>query len=333
MLARVPVESFLVRKVWHEVEQAWKNDFWTLLTGDRLQALRLKVGPLLRYVPDVDVAAESFTLKVEQLKLQRLQGPPQAESCESIARDVSRLPTYVRETPSKRASAELALSPALAEASQEELTRLIADLADDMKHKRRAENSFITIDLPDFIAGRSYVMVGPLGEQVHVEAYRKRVEERINAAAEMHPALVAIREGRTPAEGELIDLERVLRNELSNPGISLTDKTARQAFGIKLDNRDGFLGFIRFMLGLEGLPDYAEVVARSFERHIQQNHYGGDQIRFLRAVQDVFLSKRRLEEADLYEAPLTSFGRNAVERFFTPEQIRGVVQLTAQLTA
>jgi hypothetical protein len=26
-----------------------------------------------------------------------------------------------------------------------------------------------------------------------------------------------------------------------------------------------------------------------------------------------------LKEADLYEAPLTSFGRNAVDRFFTPD--------------
>lgn len=333
MLARVPVDSFLVRKVWGEIHQAWRDDYWTLMTSDRLQHLRLKVAPVLRFVSDVDVQAESFALKVEQLKLQRLKGPPQPELCASIARDVSRLPAHIREAAPKRPSVELALSTRLAEASQSELSRLITDLADDMKHKRRADNTFITIDLPDFIAGRSYVLVGPQGEQVHVEEYRKRIERRIESAAANHPALMAIREGREPTEAQLIDLERLMHNELSGGDVHLTGKTARQAFGIHLDNKAGFLGFLRFMLGLDGVPDYATVVSRSFEQHIQQNRYTGDQIRFLRAVQDVFLHKRRLDEADLYEAPLTAFGRAAVERFFTPEQIQGLVKLTDQLSA
>ena len=45
-----------------------------LLTPDRLQFLRLKVAPLLRYVADVDVSAETFTNKIERLKLQILKG-------------------------------------------------------------------------------------------------------------------------------------------------------------------------------------------------------------------------------------------------------------------
>jgi len=50
-------------------------------------------------------------------------------------------------------------------------------------------------------------------------------------------------------------------------------------------------------------------------------------------VQEVFLSKRRLAEVDLYEDPLTSFGRNAVERFFTPAQIKNIVALADHLAA
>jgi len=48
----------------------------------------------------------------------------------------------------------------------------------------------------------------------------------------------------------------------------------------------------------------------------------GRSIRFLRSVKDVFLAKRRLVVADLYDAPLTSFGRNAVDRLFTPPQVQ-----------
>ena len=51
------------------------------------------------------------------------------------------------------------------------------------------------------------------------------------------------------------------------------------------------------------------------------------------AVQDVFLTKKRLSEADLYEAPLTSFGRNAVDRFFTPAEIKEIVALAGHVAA
>ena len=45
---------------------------------DKTNMLRLKVGPLLRFASDVDVAAETFSNKVERLKLQRLRGQPAA---------------------------------------------------------------------------------------------------------------------------------------------------------------------------------------------------------------------------------------------------------------
>jgi hypothetical protein len=38
-------------------------------------------------------------------------------------------------------------------------------------------------------------------------------------------------------------------------------------------------------------------------------------------------------EADLYEPPLTVFGRNAVERFFTPGEIHELLELAATLAA
>ena len=67
--------------------------------------------------------------------------------------------------------------------------------------------------------------------------------------------------------------------------------------------------------------------------HVASHPYTGDQIRFLRAVQEVFLTKRRITEADLYEPPLTIFGRNAVEKFFTPVEIKEIVALTDHLAA
>ena len=148
-----------------------------------------------------------------------------------------------------------------------------------------------------------------------------------------HPALVAIREGRDPSPDSLVDLERALQNELTGADIQLSAKTARQAYGVTMDNRSGFLGFVRHVLDIDAIPNYEAVVASQFQNHITRHNYTGDQIRFLRAVQDVFLTKRRLAEADLYEAPLTSFGRNAVDRFFTPAEIKEIVALADHVAA
>jgi type I restriction enzyme R subunit len=82
---------------------------------------------------------------------------------------------------------------------------------------------------------------------------------------------------------------------------------------------------------MEFLPDYRDVVQRQFEEYIIKHQYNADQIRFLRAVQSVFLQKRHLEAADLYEPPLTSFGADAVERWFTEAEVQDIVAFANRL--
>ena len=280
----------------------------------------------------MDVAAETFTNKIERLALSLLKGAPSPAQLSSIAEDVSRLPQEIRERQSKANPARLALSEELAQASRAQLTEIIRELAPEMKNKRRADNLFLAIDLPDFIATAQHVIVMPNGTPVHVEEYRKRIDQRILRIADEHPALRALRDGQTPTSDQLIDLERVLHNELESSDIGFSDKAARTVYGLKWDNHVGFLGLLRHVLALDAIPDYASVVGRSFEDHITSHHYTGDQIRFLRAVEDVFLSGRRLSESDLYDAPqLTAFGRNAVDRLFSPVQVKDLVRLTEEL--
>jgi type I restriction enzyme R subunit len=76
---------------------------------------------------------------------------------------------------------------------------------------------------------------------------------------------------------------------------------------------DSLLEFLRYLLDLEGLPAYRDIVTRQFSDYIARQAFNADQIRFLRVVQNVFLQRRRLELADLYEPPLTRFGADAVE--------------------
>ncbi len=330
LIARIPLDAFPVKKVFAGIEEAWTDGFWVFLTAAKIDFLRLRVGPLLRFAAGVDVAAETFTHKVERLKMQLLQGKSSVDLLQSIAEDVSLLPPYVLQEPRYQASIQLALSQQLASARPAQLDQLIRDLAAEMKNRRNRPSAFLKIDLPDFIEARGYISVGEGGKQVYVEEYRHRVEARILELVEQHPALEAIRQGREPTEEQLVQLERTLHRELAGGDIQLSDKNIRKAYGLKVDN---FLAFLRTVLALDALPDYHQVVQRAFERHIASHRYNADQIRFLRSVQEVFVKKRTLIEADLYEPPLTIFGRNAVDRFFTPDEIREILALTERLAA
>src|SRR5438552_2465464 len=161
MLDRIPTDPFPGRKVWGEIAQAWTDSFWTLITQDKINFLRLKAGPLLRYSSDVDVAAENFANKIERLKLRILQGCPSQELLGSIADDVSRLPGYVHENAAKKASIELVLSNALMQATPQQLTQVISDLAGEMKNRRDRPSAFLKIDLPDFVVTQEYLIIKP----------------------------------------------------------------------------------------------------------------------------------------------------------------------------
>jgi type I restriction enzyme R subunit len=69
-------------------------------------------------------------------------------------------------------------------------------------------------------------------------------------------------------------------------------------------------------------------VRHQFEEYIAAHSFNANQIRFLRALLSVFLEKRRLQTADLYEPPLTAFGADAVERWFTPAQVTEMLAFT-----
>jgi type I restriction enzyme R subunit len=94
---------------------------------------------------------------------------------------------------------------------------------------------------------------------------------------------------------------------------------------------DSFLAFTRQVLELDALPDYQDVVQKQFEVYITQHKYNADQIRFLRAVQSVFLEKHKLVTADLYEPPLTNFGADAVDKWFTENDVEEIVNFTNRL--
>ena len=332
-VARIPTDSFSVKRVWHQVAEAWRDDFWRYLTPADLGFLRNHVGPLLRYAPDVDVKAETFTSKVERLKLQIVADQDTTSTARSIVEDVRYLPEFVRQHSDRQEAVRLGLSPRqLQNASLAELTSLIEHLADQMKKRRARPDSLIITDLPDEMALRGYILLMGSDEPVYAQEYRRRVEDRILDLAAEHPTIQALLRGEPVIDQQLLELERTLRQELGGPDLQLTEENVARAYSEQRLQVGSLLEFLRYLLDLAGVPDYRELVARRFADYIAQHRFNADQTRFLRVLQNVFLEKQRLELADLYAPPLTRFGQDAVERWFSAAQRRAILAFADSLT-
>jgi type I restriction enzyme R subunit len=327
-VALIPTDSFIVKRSLLEIQDAWTELFWAYLTQDKIDFLRNKVGPLLRLAVAQDVAAATFTGKVARLRLQQLNRADTSATTASIAEDVSRLPPFVFEQPATEAAARLCLSGALSQATPAELAAIIDMLAPHMHSRKERLNNLLVLDLADTVETRGYIILTKRQEKVYVQEYRRRVEERVLQLVAAHPTIAALERGRAVSDAELLDLERTLREELSDATIELSEGNIRKAYALKVDS---LLAFVRYLLEIEGLPDYREIVERQFADYMAVNPFNADQVRFLSAVKNTLLQRKRLHLYDLYEPPFDSFGDEAVERLWSEAQRAALLALVQKL--
>ncbi|MEW5980591.1 MAG: type I restriction-modification enzyme R subunit C-terminal domain-containing protein, partial [Acidobacteriota bacterium] len=174
-------------------------------------------------------------------------------------------------------------------------------LADQMKNRRKEEGGIDLLDLSDVIATSGYIILRERPEPVFYEDYRQMVTQKVLDLIDSHPTIAAIDRGELVTDLQLIELERTLREELGGGEMELTEENIRKAYRMRVTS---MLEFLRNLLELEGIPNYEEIVKRQFSEFLARHSFNGDQVRFLIGVQGVFLQKRRLQLADLYDPPL-----------------------------
>lgn len=330
-IARIPFDSFTVKKHLKDIRDVWTDDFWQYLNPQKIELLRMKVAPLLRFVPDVNLDEAFFTSKMERVGLALLQKKDTAVLIDSIREDVSLLPSNIAQVQEKILLKEAVLSNKFWEqATLKTIDSARSALAPLMKYKRDKQPIVIELGLDDVIDSRKWVVVRKDGQKIMVEEYRKKVEEKIEQLAAQHPTIKRLRQGDAVNIEDLLQLEQTLETELNTDELNLNEDNMLKAFGVRVGNLTDFL---KHVLNLEALPSYEQMVRTAFDAFILKHNYNADQTRFLRTVQNVFLQKRKLEEADLYDAPFTNFGSNAVEKYFTQQQVAELIELTKKLAA
>ena len=328
-ISEIPRDSYTVRRSFNEVSDAWNDDYWTYINNEKLRFLRMKVSPQLRFVPGINPNISSFISKMDKFGLYFLERGNYKNILDSIKEDIALLPTQIDDV---KKELEL-INDFLTGDFEKELSLSKIDDAKDrlsplMKYKREKPSILIELDLADIIEARNWIILRKDSKKVYIEEYRKKVEERILKLANEHPVLQKLKMGVEVNIEDLVELEKTLINELSNDEFSLDEENMLKAFGVKPGS---FIDFVKHILKIENLPSYSEIVKKSFDAFIISHNYNADQSRFLRAIQSVFLERHKLEEADLYDVPFTNFGDNAVDRFFTEEEIKEIIELVKKL--
>jgi type I restriction enzyme R subunit len=333
-LARIPKDAFEVKKILPVIQDVFEDSFWRLITTDKMRLLKNRVGPLLQYVPDVDVEAETFTHKVERLRVAKAEGHKIDGLITSIREDVDRLPNFVFENPKQGAVAEFVLTQNFDTATDEQLESVIAQLAGQMKNRRDKPNPFLELDLADRVQRRGYVILNRTGQEIYIEKYRELVEHRILELVQNHPTIQTVQHGEAVSDEQLIAIERTLRNELGSGELELNGQNLRRAYGSKVSS---LLTLLREILDLDGaaLPDYAEIVQRGFEAFIRthEQEFSSEQLQFLTTIRNVLVQRGNLELADLYESPFTNFGQDALDRWFSEDEIKAILTVVKGLAA
>lgn len=330
-IADIPLESFSVKKVYKDVQDAWQTDFWNYITRDKIEFLKLKVAPLLRFVPGINNDEAFFISKMERAGLHFLQRKDLTTLIESVKEDISLLPTNLAQVAQHiRVINDVLTNKFWQEAELAKIDETKETLAPIMKYKQPRPSLVIELGLDDIIESRKWVIVRKDNEKVYIEEYRKRVEQKILELADKHPAIIKLRKGEELSIDDLLDLELTLSKELKAEDISLDEENMLKAYGVKVGS---FVDFLKHALNIEKIPSYEDIVKKAFDAFILEHNYNADQSRFLRAVQNVFVQRRKLEPADLYEEPFTNFGKDAVDKLFTEEDVSELVELTKKLVA
>lgn len=330
MVMWIPRDTYSVQKVWYDVAPAWEDDFWNALTKPKVDFLRLRVAPLLRFAAGTDIAAQTFTHKVERLKLRRMERKTIQQNLKEIFEDVALLPDLRQESPQAADWVDFARDLArLESATLDELDEMMDTLAPFMNRRRNIPLRPVEIDLLDRVAEQGYLIFPDRKEPLHVQEYKQIIEDKVLEMVMAHPTLQALDAGQPVTDAQLLDLERTLRRDLGAP-LKLDEALLNSLYRHPVDS---FLAFVRHIWGVAALPDYTDIVQRSMETFItnHQPPFNATQILFIRTLSSTLAQRRRVNLADLYDAPFTQWGADAIEKRFSDSEIDELIQFAETL--
>lgn len=331
MLARLPRINESVRAYSDELDRLAQDQAWDNL--DNVQAVYLSrtIAPLLRYLPEINLQSMTFEIETEQLAIACLQGESDhvAKLRGHIQQSLSLLPTGLPQVQAQREKLTFVLSEGFWNyLDYERVLDFQTTFVPLMRYRQQQRKPMLTLNLPDSITSRRWIIYGPSGEGAFVDHYRAQVETYIKNLAEQEPLFYKIKQ-QSFAELPTPDELQEVADALNRPDLFITEEVLHQVY----ERSDiGLLDFLRHILGQQLQISREERINAAFEAFINSHPYlTVTQINFLRAVRSVALRKNGLNPLDLERPPFNRIG--AVHRLFSNEEIKAIVNVANQYVA
>jgi type I restriction enzyme, R subunit len=318
----LPIDSVSVKENREKIEKALSPKLWDNVGLDPMLFLKTNIMPLMRFKPEVNIKESSFVVKCERLALATLEND--REEIErlktSIGGMVERLPRTLDEVAKKETYLDSALTHSFwNNVSYDDSKTMVIELSPLMKYLSREKSNPIIIDMGDTIERRAKSEI-ELKEPSYVTAFRLKVEDKIQKLIEISLAVKKIMKDEPLTEADLAELE----GSLSRIGIDVTEESVGAQ-----SPRETLVDLVKKALGVGKGPDAVKLIEDAFQTYMIENnkHYNADQLNFIRTLETVFLRKKKIEMADLWEAPFSNFGINAPMPMFEESDLNDFIEL------
>jgi type I restriction enzyme R subunit len=332
MLELLPEKSVVVLEAKSDLVRTQEAGFWDILRPEHFQFLEKTIAPVLRAVSGVDFEATRFEkdvveasvalLRTDQKELDRL--------AEVVCAQISELPLSIYLVEKEEELIRQALTPHFwATLTEEKLDSLIEKLAPLMRFRQSLlpPEEEAQLNLKDLLYHKSTVEFGPEREMVSISRYKELVEKTVRQMATSNLVMQKLKQGEDLTEQEI----KILADELSQRDPYVTEPLLQKVY----DNRKAkFIQFIRYILGLEELQTFTEVVTAIFDDFLHQHtDLSSKQIQFLEILKSFLIDKGKVAKKDLVSAPFTQLHPDGILGIFPAQTIEEIISLTEKIVA
>lgn len=328
----LPQQSIVIREARTDLAIVQDENYWKVMTSDKIDFLKNVIKPLFRTVSQTDFKAMRFNKDVLETSLAHLADDKDkyAALVENIQVQVSELPTSINLVAKHQATINEVLSSSfwksIIDTDFDRISDVLAPLMKFREQKRRGDGQAM-LNIADVIKTKEMIEFGPENEAVSITKYKEMVETKINEMISRHPILQKIKNGDAISEDDINGLAQQLNEEDPHITESLLQK-------IYKNRKATYLQFIKHILGVELLESFGVQVSKEVQQFISEhNQLTTRQIEFLNLLKSYIIERGMIEKRNLIEAPFTIVHPKGIRGLFTAAEIKKILSITEKFAA
>jgi type I restriction enzyme, R subunit len=309
------IDTIPVKDRWKELQEVSRNDAIKRFSPKTANILKNDISPLMKWVNiRGNILAYRFDHLIVKAQIELLVNSNKFEELkDKIIEEVSLLKRNLNQVKMKQTLIDKVLSDSFWDGiTVLQLDRIRKELRDIMKYKDTTPLSGTKPELLDIEEEKDLIRSGHhdgLLNETQMLAYKKRVEDVLNAMFDKSITLQKIRKGLPVNENELNSLVALILTENDNLDIN----TLYQFFPDTAGSLDLAL---RRIIGIEA------VAVNNYFTKFTQNHneLTAKQITFLNMLKNLISKNGAIKLNSLYEDPFTTLHNNGVDGIFPKEE-------------